>query len=140
MKDFKNSDIKYIISGIGHGIGELNRDKVDIDDLILDYDYETKDNIIPVLCYILIIIFLSTTLFGTFLPFIAHAIGIKFSEEYVVYTSNFFVAMLFGEILSMILCILVVAIYKSFYDLDTYSSTYSSKTFSENEKKKLKNS
>jgi flagellar biosynthesis protein FlhB len=102
-----------------------------------DKFFNESDYRITMLAYALVIIFLGTTLFGIFMTLLFNSYG---HTHYLNVTSNFFIAMLFGEIIAMLACILFVCLYSSF--VDVYSSFFSNsfklhfKSIEENEKLK----
>jgi hypothetical protein len=123
MKHEIKNNSKIIISGVGSKLSKsdcFNSKEEEIDFDEFDKFLNESDYIITMLAYALVIIFLGTTLLGTFLSLLVNSYG---NTEYLNITSNFFIAMLFGEIIAMLVCILFVCLYSSF--VDVYSSFFS---------------
>lgn len=96
--------------------GKINEDgeeEENEDDTTTDTDDDTTtDKIIPMLCFSLVLIFLCTCL-GVVLPFLTTALGYSLGPELSNSTSNFFLAMLVGEMGGVLMSIVFIALYCS---------------------------
>jgi len=96
----------FVISGIKQ---ECDDETVDI---FTESDEIERENeqIIYTMCYVLIVVFLCTSICGIFIPHALQYLGVSFNTELF---GNFFFAMLLGELVGVTLCITIFALFMS---------------------------